>query len=202
MTTKLPPTGGVGGQQGPKTDYDLPRSELLRAAATNRDQPEGPGSYPEGRRFKSSPRHQEGAVQSRSDGPALLLPGGEFHGESHEQMRLSLFGEPYGQHDSRRMPGVVVGVLVRDTQFGCSGVRFASAGVTGEARECSASPCVVASAWPQGGVAFSLAPGIVDRLDVFESQRSDGRHLGSVGSRFRPVKCGVPPGSTTTAPGG
>jgi hypothetical protein len=34
----------------------------------------------------------------------------------------------------------------------------------------------------------SLVPGIVDRVDVFEAERSDGRYLGDVGPRFRPVE--------------
>jgi hypothetical protein len=48
----------------------------------------------------------------------------------------------------------------------------------------------------------SLVPGIVDRVHVFEAERSDGRYLGDVGPDFAQRKCGVPPGSTMTAPGG
>ena len=48
----------------------------------------------------------------------------------------------------------------------------------------------------------SLVPGIVDRVHVFEAERSDGRYLGDVGPDFAQRTCGVPPGSTMTAPGG
>ena len=36
--------------------------------------------------------------------------------------------------------------------------------------------------------ACSLVPGIVDRGELFEAERSDGQYLGDVGSRFRPVE--------------